>query len=75
MDDLTLTYHNQPSQSFGCAGTANLAAMVADPRQFLEPYASGTPDTQRRIVVYDKYIQGEPTASERPPEQSQSFDN
>jgi len=75
LDDLTLNYNNQPSQSFGCSATANLAAMVSDPRQFLEPYALGTSDTQRRIVVYDKYIQGEPTASERPPEQSQTLDN
>jgi len=75
MDDLTLTYNNQPSQSFGCSATANLAAMVSDPRQFLEPYGSSSPDTRRRIVVYDKYIQGESTAAERPPEQSQTFEN
>lgn len=74
MDDLTLTYNNQPTQSFGCSGNANLAAMVADPRQFLEPYPASAPNSQRRTVVYDKYIKGESTASERPPEQSTKFD-
>lgn len=74
MDDLTRTYNNQPNQSFGCSQNANLAAMVADPRQFLEPYPSSSPNSQRRTVVYDKYIKGESTAAERPPEQSEKFD-
>lgn len=74
MDDLTRTYNNQPNQSFGCSANANLAAMVSDPRQFLEPYAGTAPNSQRRTVVYDKYIKGESTAAERPPEQSVKFD-
>jgi pilus assembly protein CpaD len=74
MDDLTRTYNNQPSQSFGCSQNANLAAMVADPRQFLEPYPAASPNSQRRTVVYDKYIKGESTAAERPPQQSEKFD-
>ena len=75
MDDLRMTYNNQPSQSFGCSQNANLAAMVADPRQFLEPYATTTPNSQRRTVVYDKYIKGESTAAERPPEQTTKFES
>lgn len=74
MDDLRQTFNNQPNQSFGCSQSANLAAMVADPRQFLEPYATTTPNSQRRTVVYDKYIKGESTAAERPPEQSVNAD-
>ena len=74
MDDLSRTYNNQPSQSFGCSQNANLAAMVADPRQFLEPYPRTSPNSQRRTVVYDKYIKGESTAAERPPQQSEKFD-
>jgi len=49
---------------FGCFQSANLAAMVTDPRQLLEPYAAGTPNPQRRQVIYDKYINGETTAAE-----------
>lgn len=75
MDDLRQTYNNQPYQSFGCSHTANLAAMVADPRQFLEPYNSTTPNSQRRTVVYDKYIQGELTGSERSPDQTATLDD
>lgn len=74
MDDISRTYTNQVTQSFGCSASANLAAMVADPRQFLEPYAMGEPNTQRRIVVYDKFIKGEVTASPRPPEQATTFE-
>lgn len=75
MDDLRQTYNNQPYQSFGCSQTANLAAMVADPRQFLEPYGTTTPNSQRRTVVYDKYIQGEITGSERSPDQTATLDD
>jgi len=75
MDDISQTYNNQPTQSFGCSQNANLAAMVSDPRQFLEPYPTSAPNSQRRSAVYDKYIKGESTASERPPEQTTSFDS
>jgi pilus assembly protein CpaD len=73
--DLSRSYNNQPYQSFGCFQSANLAAMVADPRQFLEPYDTTTPNSQRRTVVYDKYIQGEPTAAERSPRQTTTFES
>jgi pilus assembly protein CpaD len=69
MGSLTNTYSNQPHSGFGCFASANLAAMVTDPRQLLEPYASGQPNAQRRQVVYDKYIQGEPTAAQVNPDQ------
>lgn len=75
LDDLRQTYNNQPYQSFGCSQSANLAAMVADPRQFLEPYGTTTPNSQRRTVVYDKYIRGELTGSERSPDQTATLEN
>jgi len=68
--NLTRTYNNQPYQEFGCSQNANLAAMVQDPRQFLEPYDLTPPDTRRRMEVYDRYIQGESPASVQPPNQS-----
>lgn len=69
MDNLTSTYNNQPHKTFGCFHSANLAAMITDPRQLLEPYAPGTPNAQRRQVIYDRYIEGQPTAAEVNPRQ------
>ncbi|NNC35935.1 MAG: hypothetical protein EX271_01910 [Acidimicrobiales bacterium] len=63
---LTLTSTNQPYGNFGCAQTANLAAMIDDPRQLLAPYAL-TPSTMiRRSTVIDAYAAGETTATPRP---------
>lgn len=69
MGSLTNTYANQPHSNFGCFNSANLAAMVSDPRQLLEPYTSGQPNAQRRQVIYDKYIEGTVTAAEVNPDQ------
>lgn len=69
MTNLTSTFANQPSSSFGCFQSANLAAMVTDPRQLLEPNAAGLPNAQRRQVIFDRYIQGEPTAAQINPQQ------
>ena len=70
--DLSLTHTNGVRPEFGCFASANLAAMISDPRQLLEPYATQPPNAQRRQVVYDRYIQGTSTASERPTGQQQS---
>lgn len=69
MNSLSSTYSNQPHSSFGCYQSANLAAMISDPRQLLEPYTMGTPNAQRRQVVYDKYIAGTPTSAQVNPRQ------
>lgn len=63
LGNMTQTYANQPHDNFGCFQSANLAAMITDPRQLLEPYAQGTPNAQRRQVIYDRYIGGESTAA------------
>lgn len=69
MGNLTNSYSNQAHSTFGCFHSANLAAMVTDPRQLLEPYASGQPNAQRRQVIYDKYIEGTVTAAAVNPDQ------
>lgn len=69
LGNMTMTYTNQPYENFGCSANANLAAMIEDPRQLLEPYAQTPPVMQRRSTVYDKYIQGENPASEQPARQ------
>lgn len=68
--NLTYTHLNEPSSDWGCAHAANIAAMVADPNQFLEPYPLGEPDAMRRMDVYDKYITGEDTSATRPANQN-----
>lgn len=75
LGSLTNTYANQPHDNFGCFQSANLAAMITDPRQLLEPYASGQPNAQRRQTIYDKYIQGEPTAAQISPDQQVGQNN
>ncbi len=75
MGSLTETYSNQPQSGFGCFQSANLAAMITDPRQLLEPYASGQPNAQRRQVIYDRYIQGEQSAAQVNPDQRVGIEN
>lgn len=66
------THMNSVTPEFGCFASANLAAMISDPRQLIEPYTTQSPNAQRRQVVYDRYIEGVSTASERPEGQRQS---
>lgn len=66
---VTDTFANQAQPGFGCFHAANLAAMISDPRQLLEPYEFGAPDSLRRQVIYDKFIQGEQTGAEFPARQ------
>ena len=75
LGDMTATYNNQPYDTYGCAYSSNLAAMISDPRQLLEPYPMTPSDTARRIVVYDKYLAGENPASEQPARQEISAEN
>lgn len=63
---LTHTANNQPYGNFGCAQTANLAALIDNPRQLLAPYEFDKGSTVRRMTVIDKYVAGEATATPRP---------
>ena len=63
--DMTRTASNQPQATFGCAVTANLAAMTADPRDLVSPRASYPADAVRRAAVLDKYRKGEATGAKR----------
>ncbi|MAC38352.1 MAG: pilus assembly protein CpaD [Oceanicaulis sp.] len=64
-DNLAVERDNQGHSNFGCAMAANLAAMIADPRDLVAPRTMGVPDTGRRQTVLDAYRAGESTASER----------
>lgn len=67
--EVTDTFSNQAPPNFGCFQSANIAAMIADPRQLLEPYEFGAPDARRRQVIYDRYIQGDITSAQFPSRQ------
>lgn len=60
---------NLPYANFGCASQRNLAHMVADPRDLLGPRQSTPRSSERRDVVWDKYIKGETTITERAEEE------
>jgi pilus assembly protein CpaD len=61
--NLTSTRNNGPSTHYGCAVTANLAAMIADPRHLLAPAAIQPSDGDRRQTVLGKYKKGDVTSS------------
>ncbi len=58
--DRNANYHN-----FGCAQQQNLAAMIANPRDLLEPSQLDPTPSERRDVRWPKYIAGETTGAER----------
>lgn len=50
---------NRPYWNFGCAYQHNLAAMVANPEDFVQPRASTPSYAPRRQMVIEKYRKGE----------------
>jgi pilus assembly protein CpaD len=56
---------NATSQNLGCASHSNLAALVVDPYDLLEPKAIDPADPARRSTVFMYYREGNPTASRR----------
>jgi len=63
--NLTDTGENTPMPNFGCAVQQNVAAMVADPRDLIEPRTMGTSDASRRTTVVGKYEQGNITQADK----------
>jgi pilus assembly protein CpaD len=56
---------NQPPPNFGCSTQHNLAAMVADPRDLVEPRTMEASDATRRAVVTGHYEKGEVTQADK----------
>lgn len=52
-------FENQPSWNFGCATQRNLAAMIADPADLVQPRAETPAYTMRRTTVLEKYRLGQ----------------
>lgn len=64
-ENLAVSPQNLPAPDLGCATQRNLAAMVANPGDLLGPRTSTARASDRRDVVWGKYIKGEPTDSAR----------
>lgn len=54
---------NEQQANFGCAVSANIAAMVSNPNDLVNPKPDGSPDASRRQVVLEKYRAGADTAA------------
>jgi len=64
-DNLARDPKNTPYRNLGCATQRNLAAMVANPRDFVEPRGMTPRDSQRRDVLIDKYVRGDSTVAKK----------
>ena len=51
-------FENQPHWNFGCASQRNLAAMVDDPADLVQPRAETAAYAMRRTTVFEKYRVG-----------------
>ncbi|MEX0646104.1 MAG: CpaD family pilus assembly protein [Parvularculaceae bacterium] len=57
-------YANLRSPNYGCATQSNLAALVADPRDLVEPADMTSADAQSRIRAIRAYREGKVTSSD-----------
>jgi pilus assembly protein CpaD len=69
-DDLTHTEDNRVQSNFGCAVSANMAALIANPADIAHPRDEDAPDAQRRQTVLGAYAQGKTTSAQADPNTS-----
>jgi len=62
-NDYTDTGANKPNNNFGCAVTANFAALVANPAELESPHRTDPSDSNRRETILGKYRKGDLTAT------------
>jgi len=55
---------NEPYWNYGCATQRNLAAMVDNPADLVQPRGESAASTARRTIVLEKYRQGQSTAAQ-----------
>lgn len=63
-EDMGEEPRNLPYPNFACSSQQNLAAILEDPRDLIQPRQQDPSDAMRRGVVLDKYRKGEPTATQ-----------
>ena len=68
--DLAGTAGNVTAPNFGCAVQHNIAAMVADPHDLVQPQPLTEAAAQRRSTVLGNYDKGKVTASDKTEDQS-----
>lgn len=54
---------NKPYYNFGCATQRNLASMIDNPADLVQPRQETPAYTARRTIAFDKYRKGTPTAT------------
>lgn len=59
-------FENRQYENFGCATQRNLAAMVDNPSDLVQPRAETPAMTERRNVAFEKYRKGVTTTTEYP---------
>jgi pilus assembly protein CpaD len=59
-------YENKPYYNFGCAYQRNMAAMVDNPSDFVQPRSETPAYTTRRTEAFEKYRKGTTTATTYP---------
>jgi pilus assembly protein CpaD len=57
---------NKPYYNLGCAYQRNMAAMVDNPSDLVQPRSETPPYTARRVNAYEKYKKGTTTATTYP---------
>ena len=57
---------NKQYYNFGCANQRNLAAMIDNPADLVQPRSEGPAYTTRRSAAFEKYRKGESTATAYP---------
>ena len=67
-NSFTTDMGNGPNSNFGCAVTANMAAMVANPADLAQPQPMTAPDADRRETVIGKYRTGGVMSSTKDPQ-------
>jgi pilus assembly protein CpaD len=58
---------NMPFTNMGCATQRNLAVAVANPRDLIDSRGETPRSSERRDVMWSKYVNGQPTISKRDP--------
>jgi len=64
-ENLAFTLDNSTPKNFGCAVQQNIAAMVADPRDLVQPRGFEPADANRAATVIGNYETGKITAAEK----------
>lgn len=73
--DLRLYQQNRAYWNLGCANQRNLAAMVDNPADLVQPRGEAPAYQARRTFAIDKYRKGEVSTGTYPSDASNSYDN